>query len=114
MKIIFVLGQKLRKLDGILSAEECFQSMNRIIIKFLVRFAPEEEIEKSRKNSSEWITIKVKNETIERNLVYKNSIQDPSDIHRKRFTSQRNRVTKSIRNAKRDYNEKFFGRKSIR
>ena len=110
MKIIFVLGQKLRKLDGILSAEECFQSMNRIIIKFLVRFAPEEEIEKSRKNSSEWITIKVKNETIERNLVYKNS----SDIHRKRFTSQRNRVTKSIRNAKRDYNEKFFGRKSIR
>ena len=61
------------------------------------------------KKESSWITNKVKNETVKRDQLFKKWILQPNDYNRERYVKQRNRVTKVIRNAERDHNEKVLG-----
>ena len=46
---------------------------------------------------------------MKRDQLFKKWILQPNDYNRERYVKQRNRVTKVIRNAKRDHNEKVLG-----
>ena len=48
-------------------------------------------------------------DSVKRDQFFKKWILQPNDINRERYVKKRNRVTKVIRNAKRDDNEKVLG-----
>ena len=109
LNFLFLLDQKLKSLSVITDVDERFETLSKIIMDCLNRFAPEEEISHKNKKESSWITNKVKNETVKRDQLFKIWTLQPNDSNRERYVKQRNRVTKVIRNAKRDHNEKVLG-----
>ena len=100
LKFSFLLDQKLKSLGEITDVDERFETLRKIIMDCLDRFAPKEETSNKNKKESPWITNKVKNETVKRDQLFKIWILQPNDYNRERYVKQRNRVTKVIRNAK--------------
>ena len=109
LKFLFLLGQKLKSLGEITDVDNRFETLSKIILDCLDRFAPKEKISYRNQKKSSWITNKVKNETVKRDQLFKKWMIQPNDYNRERYVKQRNRVTKVIRNAKRDHNEKVLG-----
>ena len=100
LKFSFLLDQKLKSLGEITDVDERFETLSKIIMDCLDRFAPKEETSNKNEKESPWITNKVKNETVKRDQLFKIWILQPNDYNRERYVKQRNRVTKVIRNAK--------------
>ena len=109
LKLLFLLDQKLKSLGEITDVDNRFETLSKIIMDCLDRFAPKQEFSYRNKKESSWITNKVKNETVKRDQLFKKWILQQNDYNRERYVKQRNRVTKVIRNAKRDHNEKVLG-----
>ena len=71
LKFLFLLDQKLKTLGEITDVDNRFETLSKIIMDCLDRFAPKEEISYRNKKESSFITNKVKNETVKRDHLFK-------------------------------------------
>ena len=102
LNFLFILDQKLKALDMNNNLDDTLESLIQIIMECVNRFAPEKSYD--HKPASSWITNKIKNEIKKRDKLFQKWIEDPSDDNRSKYKAIRNKITKEIKNAKREHN----------
>ena len=105
MNFLFLLDQKLRKLDP--ECDNFVENNSQTILECVDKFAPLTAVKiRQQHNSHDWITHEIRNAITKRDKLFHQWVQSPNEIDRDLYNRQRNIVTSLIRNAKRDCNYK--------
>ena len=105
-EFFFLQNDRLNAPNKNVSANKMVDNFTRTIVETVDHFAPENHIQ------TQWITNKLKNSQQRRDNLFQNWITNPNLDNHKRFRQFRNKVTKWIRERKKEDNFRKFAKKS--
>ena len=98
MDFLFLLHEKLNKLQSSLNADEQITYIVNSLTRILDKFCPLSQVNNKAKPT--WITQDIKKHMQKRNMFYKKWIIDPTPTNLEKYKLSRNLTTSLIRNSK--------------
>ena len=108
LNFLFLLDQKLKKIQSTSCTEMRAQMMCEKTIEYLDKFAPEKGVVIKNETNS-WITNEIKNAMVKRDCLFRKWFENPNSKNHIEYKNQQNVVTQKIRLAKKETNFKKLG-----